>query len=74
MRLKTYILLLLLGFNLSCDLFKEKDDRIPIARVNESYLYQEDISQMLAEGTSKEDSIILVSNFINRWATEQLLV
>ena len=58
----------------SCDFFKEKDDRTPIARVNDSYLYAEDVVNILAEGTSKNDSTILVNNFINRWATQELLM
>ncbi len=55
-------------------MFKKADDRIPIARVNESYLYQEDIEGLVAEGTPKEDSLLLVNGFINRWATQLLLV
>lgn len=47
---------------------------MPIARVNESYLYQEDIEGLVAEGTPKEDSTLLVNGFINRWATQLLLV
>ncbi len=59
---------------MSCDFFKKTEDRIPVARVNETYLYLEDIEQIVPEGTAKEDSIISVSNFINRWATQQLFV
>ncbi|MAZ72773.1 MAG: peptidylprolyl isomerase [Flavobacteriaceae bacterium] len=58
----------------SCEYFKEKDDRTPIARVNNSYLYQEDIAALISENTSKEDSTLIVSNYINRWATQQILM
>ncbi len=58
----------------SCDFFKESNDGIPVARVGETYLYQEDISDILVEGISKEDSTQIVSGFINRWATQQLLL
>jgi hypothetical protein len=47
---------------------------VPIARVNNSYLYFEDIKDLVAEGISKEDSMLVVQNFINRWATQQLFV
>ena len=57
-----------------CSYFKEKDDRIPIARVNSSFLYQEDIAALISENTSKEDSTLIVSNYINRWATQQILM
>ncbi|GAA4290805.1 hypothetical protein GCM10023163_05270 [Aestuariibaculum suncheonense] len=58
----------------SCHFFKEVDDRIPVARVNEAYLYYDDIKDLVSEGTSKEDSTLLVQNYINQWATQQLLV
>lgn len=59
----------------SCDyFFKQVDDRQPIARVNETFLYQEDILHLLSDDITPQDSTIRVSNFINQWATEQLLV
>lgn len=58
----------------SCNFFKETDDRVPVARVGEAYLYQEDIENIVADGTSPEDSILLINNFITRWATQELLV
>jgi hypothetical protein len=59
---------------ISCDYFKQDIDKKPIARVNETYLYDEDIKELVTDGTSKEDSILIVNNFINRWATKQLLI
>lgn len=58
----------------SCHFFKETDDRIPVARVGDSYLYQEDIKDLVAQGTSKEDSALVVTGFITRWATQLLLL
>jgi len=46
----------------------------PIARVNDTFLYEEDIKNLISEGISKEDSIVRVNNFINQWATQQLLI
>jgi len=65
------VLLLLLT---SCDYFKQEDPRIPIARVNDTYLYEEDVINLVSEVTSKEDSILRVNNFIKRWATQQLMI
>lgn len=59
---------------LSCNFFKESDDRIPVARVNDNYLYEDDIKGLVAEGTSPKDSILVVNGFITRWATQLLLV
>jgi len=58
----------------SCDFFKQTDDRKPVARVNDTYLYEEDIQDLVKEGMSKQDSAVVVNNFINRWATQQLLL
>ena len=76
MKLTTNILFILpLAWLLqSCDFFKESDDRKAIARVNDTYLYEEDIQPLLKEGMSSQDSAVVVTNFINLWATEQLLV
>ncbi|NHM00944.1 hypothetical protein [Flavobacterium difficile] len=45
-----------------------------IARVNDSYLYQNDLENLIPSGTPKKDSIALVKDFINRWAMQQLLM
>jgi len=66
------LLLLLLGY--SCDLIKKSDEREPIARVNNTYLYQEDINGLVPEDASKQDSTLIIQNYIKRWATQQLFV
>ncbi len=58
----------------ACDFFKKTDDRKPIARVNESYLYEEDVAGIVPEGASREDSLVLVNAYINRWARQLLLM
>ncbi|NND62790.1 MAG: peptidyl-prolyl cis-trans isomerase [Flavobacteriaceae bacterium] len=72
--LKFSLLLIVLFSLTACEYFKQDDPRTPIARVNESYLYEEDISELITETTSREDSILIVNNYINRWATQQLLI
>ncbi|PTM07763.1 MAG: peptidylprolyl isomerase [Bacteroidetes bacterium] len=59
---------------LSCEFFKKEELGIPVARVNNIYLYQDDVKNLVSEETSKEDSTVIVNNFINRWATQQLLI
>ena len=74
MNSKSYIYTLLILLLFSCKFFKEEDNRIPVARVNTEYLYQDDIQDIVSSGLSNEDSIIQVNNYVNRWATQQLLV
>ncbi|TYA94775.1 peptidyl-prolyl cis-trans isomerase [Seonamhaeicola marinus] len=59
---------------MSCDFFKKSEEQTAIARVNESYLFEEDIKDLLTAETSKADSTLIVQNYINRWATQQLLL
>jgi hypothetical protein len=58
----------------SCEYFKQDPEKTPIARVNDSYLYEDDIKSLISENTTQEDSALIVNNFINRWATQQLLI
>ena len=58
----------------SCSFFKPEAKPRAIARVNESYLYKEDIKDLVPAGTSKEDSIAIVRNYIDRWASQKLLI
>ena len=57
----------------SCEYFKTPKEPKAIARVGKSYLYQEDIIDLVPSGTSKKDSIAIVKSFIDRWATQKLL-
>ena len=66
-------ILLLFGILVSCSFFKKTDDRDAIARVNDSYLYVDDLKGLISSEISKEDSTLLVQNYITSWATQQLL-
>ncbi len=74
MSTKYYILFLLPFIFLSCNFLKKTEESKAVARVNDTYLYKNDIKDLITEGTSKEDSTIRVNNFINHWATQQLLI
>ncbi len=68
-----YILLISV-FLSSCNYFKQEAKKEAVARVNNSYIYKEDIANLITENTSAEDSTLIVNNYINRWATQQLLI
>ena len=68
-------LALLLVFSLvSCDYFKQESNGTPVARVNDSYLYESDIASLVTDSATPEDSASIVNNYITRWATQQLLI
>ncbi len=59
----------------SCDsLWKDNSNEEPIARVGELYLYKEDIMPLLTANMSKADSASFVNDYINNWASKQLLL
>ena len=73
--MNTYFLTILsLLFFCSCNYLTQDTSIISIARVNDSYLYNEDIIDLISKNTTKDDSTLIVNNFINRWATKQLLI
>ncbi|WP_282136627.1 peptidyl-prolyl cis-trans isomerase [Seonamhaeicola maritimus] len=73
MRVK-FVIIFVLVLVYSCDFFKKKDKTEAVARVNDSYLYYDDIENLVLKDTSVEDSTLIVQNYINRWATQQLLI
>ena len=67
--------LVLLFSIISCDsLWKKDKDKEPLARVGETYLYREDVAALLGDNMSREDSASFVTNYINNWASKQLLL
>lgn len=71
---KFTILILFSLFFISCDYFKKPQEPTAIARVGDEYIYKEDIINLVPKGTSKKDSIAIVKSFIDRWATQRLLL
>ncbi len=65
-------LVLLLG---ACNgMFTNGGEEKPLARVGEAYLYQSDVAPLLPNAISKEDSVSFVTDYINNWASKQLLL
>ena len=68
------LLLIILFFGvLSCNFFYRQEEKKAVARVGNNYLYEEDIKAVFSGNISAEDSVNLVRNYINTWATKQLL-
>ncbi|WP_436839523.1 peptidyl-prolyl cis-trans isomerase [Pseudotamlana agarivorans] len=72
--MRIVICIVLVSLMVSCDYFNKSEEIDALARVNTSYLYYDDIDGLVPEGATKADSTLIVHNFINRWATQQLLV
>ncbi|MCA0132352.1 peptidyl-prolyl cis-trans isomerase [Winogradskyella alexanderae] len=73
MKYRLYILVLS-SFLFSCEFFKLKQEEEAIARVNDVYLYKNDIKNLVPDGASTADSTLIVNQYINRWASQILLM
>lgn len=49
-------------------------ERVPVARVADTYLYKDELSGVLSDKVTKEDSIARVTAYINSWIRKQLLI
>lgn len=58
----------------SCNYFTKEIKPEAIARVGDEYLFVEDIINLVPAGSSKADSIQIVESFINRWASQKLMI
>lgn len=73
MKSKLFIGLLLCTLT-SCQFFQSSDDREVVARVDNYFLYKDEIDDLILPGTPVEDSIVIVKNYIDRWAQRKLLI
>ncbi len=72
--MKHIIFISLLILISSCQSFGEQKKREAIARVNNTYLYKDEIKSLVPDNVTKEDSANIVNNYINAWATKQLFI
>jgi len=58
----------------SCEYFQPTESAVNIARVNDNYLTKKELEKAIPKHLTGEDSVIFSHNYINRWATRQLLL
>lgn len=63
---------LMLFLIIACTHDKITDEK-PLARVFDEYLYPSDVKEILSDAENKEDSLILIKNFTEKWAKKQVL-
>lgn len=75
-----WLLVGILPLALSCDLVKRKpdtdteNDRPAVARVDETYLYLDELAGIIPPGTPAEDSLSRTEAYVNSWIRKQLLI
>ena len=58
----------------SCNYVWKKEQPKALARVGEKYLFKDDVKAHMGNNLSPEDSTSFVTNYINTWASKQLLL
>ncbi|WP_291865755.1 peptidyl-prolyl cis-trans isomerase [Maribacter sp.] len=72
---KVCFLAVFLFIFISCGSYLNKEEEgNPLARVGKSYLYIDAVAPFLGEGISSTDSAAIITNYINNWASKQLLL
>ncbi len=72
--MKYYKLILLFLVATSCQNFRNQIKREAVARVNDTYLFKDEIKDLVPKNISKDDSINIVNDYIKTWATRQLFI
>ncbi|PIE48619.1 MAG: peptidylprolyl isomerase [Flavobacteriales bacterium] len=70
--LKNIIGLLMIASFAACS--TNHNDKTPLAKVNNVFLYKEDVLSLMPKGMSEKDSVVFVSTYIKDWAKQQLLL
>ena len=73
-RHKITVLLSALLLTVSCAKEDKLSSKTPLVKVYNSYLYYEDLGDLIPRGLSTEDSAAKVNNYINAWAKQQLMI
>ena len=71
------ILILAILFNVllvSCSNDTPIGTRVPVVKVYDKYLYQDDIEALVDEGSTPQDSALKVKNYVDVWVRKQLMI
>ncbi len=66
--------LLVTMLSASCHNDQQIMSRIPVVKVYDKYLYQDDIEALVPEGTTPQDSALKVKSYVDVWVRKQLMV
>ncbi|MGB6151427.1 MAG: peptidyl-prolyl cis-trans isomerase [Pricia sp.] len=58
----------------ACNYVWKKEQPKALARVGEKYLFKDDVNAIMGKNLSPEDSASFVTDYINTWASKQLLL
>jgi hypothetical protein len=71
-RLFFVLMILLLGAG--CNRSNTASKRLPLAEINNTILYYDEIPHLIQKGINNDDSAAIIQNYINKWARRELLL
>jgi hypothetical protein len=72
LRIKNLTIIVFFILFSGCQYFKTKPE-LSLARIQDNYLYFDDIKNMIPKNMSKEDSLIYIKNQVFKWAKNHIL-
>jgi len=70
----TGLLLVLITSFVSCDTEEPVEEKVKVARVGTTHLFEEELIKDIPSGLSQEDSLLFVEQQINNWIDEQIVL
>jgi hypothetical protein len=58
----------------SCNLFEEKIEENAVARVKNKFLFDSQLKEVIPFDASREDSLLIANNYIQKWIKENLIL
>ena len=71
---KAIIFLLVIYLTVSCKENKSTTKRIPVAEIDKTVLYYDEIPRLIQKGVNEADSTAVIHNYLNKWAKRELLL
>jgi len=74
LKIISFVSFAVLLLSIGCTTTIDDNKGVVLARVNDSYLYEADLKNLVPEETSHRDSIFMVRNYVNNWIKSNLMV
>ncbi len=79
LKVNRYLFIAIIFFGIGCDYINPKSEneaptQEPIAKAASEFLYPSDLEGLLVEGATEEDSLAVISSYVDNWVRKQLLI
>jgi hypothetical protein len=68
------ILIIIISISAGCKRHAKPLQRLPLAEINKTVLYYDEIPRIVQKGVNESDSAAIIQNYINKWAKRQLML